>query len=143
MSEINANLRDHVQRIGFDLSLGRTHIAALVYIEELRLVKWRGDLLSLPNPGRMSDPPIARAFANFVTGAHGLQSRGLLTHSYTDSDKPKFEKRTDGTWLIQHSPKVWKVTPAGRLVIKLLKEAGIWQDYSVLLVRRESEAAAS
>lgn len=135
----NEHLRDHVQRIGFNLSLGRTHIAALVYLEELRKVKFRGDLVRIPN-SKMSAPPMMRAFANIVTGFHGLESRGLLIHTYVpDRDKPKFAKQDDGTWQIQHSSRVWKITPAGRLVIKLLQEAGIYADYSALLERPEVE----
>lgn len=136
---MNVNLREHVQRIGFDLSLGRSHIAALVYLEELRKVKWRGDLVRTPSGGRMTDPPIKRAFANIVTGFHGLEARGLLIH--TDGHKTAIKTDSSGgLMLIQHSPKTWHITPAGRAVIVLLKEAGLYQEFSEQLERKEIAA---
>lgn len=70
MNRVNEELRQHVTRVGFDLSLGRTHIAALV----------------------MLDAPFQRSFSHFVGGARGLQERGLVWHRMPPNNKTSIRK---------------------------------------------------
>jgi hypothetical protein len=115
----NPVLREHVTRVGFDLSLGKTHIAALVWIDMEN--KRRHHI-------RMNGAP----WNFFVTGAMGLQARGLVAHTPPprgcDRDK----------W---HLGRSFRITPAGRLVRDLLKEAGIWQEYEAAFPVVESVAS--
>jgi len=112
----NDMLRSHVTGIAFNLTLGKTHIAALVHLEEVLAhelthgVASRSQLPRNPNLG------------NFTTGASGLIARGLVTHQMPPArvyigDKPFSD--------------FWQITVAGRLVLDLLREAGIYQEYAV------------
>lgn len=89
----NDMLRSHVTGIAFNLTLGKTHIAALVRLEEI-------------GAGTRKDLRLG----NFITGVNGLLTRGLVIHV---------------------NQSVWQITPAGRLVLELLREAGIHQEYAV------------
>lgn len=104
---MNDLLRDHVTRVGFNLTLGKTHIETLTYLAD-----W-GDV----NPA-----DIPRTPASFVGAGHGLMRRGLLVHIMPPNrDEPNYRPpgaEPLGTW--------WKITPAGQLVLGLLEEAGIW-----------------
>jgi hypothetical protein len=131
MTDVNEHLRAHVTRVGFDLSLARSHIAALVYIEELRRNKWdAARICERPRGGH----PLARPFALFVSGARGLQDRGLLIHRMPTKSPPvDFSRDPDGTPHILHDPRTWRITPAGRHVLALLVEAGIYAEYASAL----------
>lgn len=111
----NGLLRAHVTRVGFDLSLGKSHIAALVYLTES--IQRRTYIST-----RWVEPIYHRPFANFATGCRGLEERGLLVHHYRE------KKRDAG--LHYH----YTVTKAGKLVVALLKEAGIYQEYAAALL---------
>lgn len=116
---MNDLLRDHVTRVGFDLSLGRTHVAGLVYLNE-SLAQRR----YIPS-NRVVSPTARRAFACFASGISGCISRGLVLHHYRE------DKRDDG--LKWH----YTITRAGKLVIDLLKETGLYQEYADALPRLE------
>lgn len=120
----NDLLRAHVTRVGFDLSMGKTHIAALVYLNEcLRQKRY------IPhNRTTVLDPGRYRAFSHFASGIGGCCERGLVLHHYRADKKGK----NDG--LKWH----YTITRAGRLVIDLLKEAGIYQEYADALPRLEA-----
>lgn len=116
----NELLRQHVTRVGFDLNLGKTHVAALVFIEtairEKRWIDSRGPVFRLVIPG-----------------LHGLEDRGLVVHHYDSryGSKGKWRDR-------DHPGRHYTVTRAGRLVRDLLKEAGIWQEYEAAMPQRPS-----
>lgn len=136
----NDLLRMHVTRVGFDLSLGKTHIAALVWIEELRVAKWDATYFRKPKSG-----PMHRAFNNLVSGFHGLEERGLVVHRYDPQQVMRFQQSNpvhrdeDGVLRIHHNPKVWKITKAGRLVIDLLKESGLYDEYAGQIRPRDNK----
>lgn len=121
---MNERLRQHVTRVGFDLTLGKTHIAALVYLDYC--IRHRVYLRTA------SHTP----FQWFATGARGLEERGLLVHHYEPREqRPKNAK--------DHLGRHYTITPAGKLVIGLLKEAGIWQEYEATLpIETAHEGAA-
>lgn len=121
MNETNALLREHVTRVGFDLTLGKTHIAALVYLNESITQK------RYINSNK-SERWAQRAFAHFASGMHGCEDRGLVIHHY------RSDKRDDG--LRWH----YTITKAGKLVVALLQEAGIYQEYADALPRMEGAA---
>ena len=123
----NEMLRAHVTGTAFALTLGKTHIAALVHLEEYLaadLTGWE----------RAKQPrPTTPHLGNFTTGASGLITRGLVTHTYPASDKH---------WANLPFSASWHITPAGRLVLALLKECGIWQEYATNPAAAESRSAA-
>lgn len=111
----NTALRDHATRVGFDLSLAKTQIAALVLLNEsLRQRRYI-------HSNHVTERSMRRTFAYFATGMHGCEERGLVLHHY----RP--DKRDDG--LKWH----FTITKAGKLVIDLLTEAGIYQEYAAAL----------
>lgn len=133
---MNLLLRRHLTRIGFNLTLGKTHIAALVFIDAtLRVgadVDWRDEgRLKASHPLTQLDTSVRheRDFNMFVPGCRGLQSRGLVIHH--QPPKPP-ASCTMGD--------IWQVTPAGEAVIVLLKESGIWDDYAAVLPDAAREA---
>lgn len=109
----NDMLRAHVTGTAFHLTLGKTHIAALVHLEEVI-----GAELTSGQAVRRRKPP---GLGNFVGGAAGLVARGLVTHVMP----------LDGE-IVNNKPfaEFWQITPAGRLVLALLREAGVWQEYA-------------
>lgn len=112
---VNNLLRSHVTGAAFHLTLGKTHIAALVHLEE----KLAADLTAneyVKQP-REKTPHLG----NFTTGAAGLVARGLVAHTYPTSG---------AHWADERFSAYWQITPAGRLVLQLLREAGIWQEYA-------------
>lgn len=115
----NEALRAHVTRVGFDLTLGKTHIAALVLLNEsLR----RNDWIST----QVASVGYRRTFSLFVPGVHGLQDRGLVIHNRPERGSRKRLRQ------------IWVITKAGKLVIDLLREAGIYQEYADALPRLEA-----
>lgn len=123
----NEALRAHVTRVGFDMSLGKTHIASLVYLNEC--LAQRRYIASHHASG-----PLAKAFSWFATGMHGCEDRGLVVHHYqsTRDLPPKERVQAERQGLKRH----YTITKAGRLVINLLKEAGIYQEYAEALPRK-------
>lgn len=118
----NDLLRAHVTSTAFVLSLGKTHIAALVHLEEALAADLSvNDHITAARNGQAPAPKPPH-LGNFTTGASGLIARGLVTHAYVPP-------RTD----ISDKPfsTFWQITKAGRLVLELLREAGVWQEYAV------------
>lgn len=128
MPVANPALREHVTRIGFDLSLAKSHIAALVWLD-----------VTLAHPmAQKRDPsgrtwmryvsgssPHRRAFAMFVPGVRGLIDRGLAWHEFPpDNAQP---------WA-----KIYGITSAGHHVIALLKESGIYQEFEAEIPMQET-----
>lgn len=113
----NDLLRSHVTGAAFHLTLGKTHIAALVHLEEVLAFEETCGLAVSRRGG-----PRHVHLGNFVTGASGLVARGLVHHDdpygpgVRHDDKPFAE--------------FWQITTAGRLVLQLLREAGVWQEYA-------------
>lgn len=111
----NDMLRAHVTGAAFHLTLGKTHIAALVHLEQVIAAEaLTGEVSSWPRPAGLG---------NFVSGASGLIARGLVTHTVplkADVSRVPFGE-------------FWQITRAGRLVLDLLRESGIWQEYAVLV----------
>lgn len=130
MSEINQQLREHVTRVGFDLNLTKTQIAALVWLDLVIKGKYR----QMRRPYKWSDPlgPIAQmANRNWVIGMRACISKGLAEHHYVPP------KRDSRGFVIPYQldiSKYYKITKAGRLCLDLLKEAGVYQDYAAPIV---------
>jgi len=121
MAEVNELLREHVLRTGFNLTLAKTQIAALVELHAAisRETWFRNSEIS----------PTWRAFhASWVSGVSGLERRGLVKHVYHQNE-PEYRGRP-GEMPVS---KAWEFTRAGELVIELLKEAGIYQHYAAAM----------
>lgn len=108
----NELLREHVTSTGFALTLGKTHVASLV-------------MLDTAITHKSSSVDLLRGRNNFVSGIHGCIDRGLVEHHY----QAKWQNRP-GNHLGRH----YSITKAGRLVIALLKEAGLYQEYAGFVV---------
>lgn len=129
MTEINQALRAHVTSAQFALVLGSTHIAALVQIDYhlRRNVSIDEDLKSNTIEDRDSpekrnkDGQHYRAFRHNATGVNGLIRRGLVHHSPPSGES--------GHWSKTKPEAIWEITDAGRLVIGLLRESGLWEDF--------------
>jgi hypothetical protein len=111
----NDMLRAHVTGTAFSLTLGKTHIAALAHLAEVLAYE------EIHGPCKRHELPRNPHLGNFTTGATGLLVRGLVTHT-----PPPPRTRMDDKPFGQF----WQITDAGRLVIGLLREAGIWQEYA-------------
>lgn len=111
---VNQAFRAYVTGSAFRLDLGKTLIEALVHIDWVLRLEAAG--------GHRLDPVTwVRSPSMFATGAPGLERRGLIWHRY---DGSRTDKRPFSDF--------YGVTPAGKLVIALLKEAGIWDEYAAL-----------
>lgn len=128
MANVNESFRSHVTSGKFVLTLGSSHIAALVWIEQqLRRDRSLEEELSSGHIARR-DPemghPLRRAFRSPGTG--GIISRGLVIHT----DPRYHEGAPADEWTRRKPSEFWTITPAGWAVVTLLVEAGIWQEYS-------------
>lgn len=130
MSAVNQALRNHVTSASFTLVLGSTHIAALVWTDHmLRRDRSFKEDHEEGIPRSEYDPPgVAlqpRAFANHATGMSGLFRRGLVVRLTAEphGGTPYAE------WASVKPSETWEITDAGRLVIGLLREAGLWAEY--------------
>jgi hypothetical protein len=141
---VNEAFRSHVTSTTFVLTLGASHIAALAHVaHELKRNRSIEEDLKNKTIDRRAKPrsgPLRRAFAHSATGMNGLVSRGLVIHHHL-----REEDRQPGKWTGHLKPTdIWTITRAGELVIELLTEAGIWQEFADVLPPLdafESEAA--
>ena len=130
MNVPNPFLRDHVTSTAFALSLGKTHVTALVRLDLELAAEVELDYMQVRG--------IARAHQMDVQARNGLVARGLVAHVSERNAHKYVAKEGDGS---HYAPgKVaydlmpigakWNITRAGRLVIELLQEAGIYQEYA-------------
>jgi hypothetical protein len=122
VAEVNELLREHVLRTGFSLVLTKTQIAAMV---QLDAAIERGKFVR-----RDEMAPTWLAFhGTFIGGVQGLERRGLVRHTF-HQNKHKYPE-----YPAQHMPasEAYEITEAGRLVIGLLREAGIYQHYATAM----------
>lgn len=107
-TQINEALRGHVTRTGFDLSLGKSHIAALIIIDLQE---------NFPTAESISEASSGRSIlSSFVSASHGLQERGLVWWNYIPHSN-------------QDPRAIRGLTTAGKLVLGLLKESGLYDEY--------------
>src|SRR5258706_7836078 len=103
MADINESLREHVTRIGFNLSLGKTHIAALVNIDHI-LKRNQSTIEELNSGGYKLNMRMPRVFNMFVSGQRGLIERGLVHHIADQRRKPG-ENISD-----MRPRRIWRIT---------------------------------
>lgn len=120
---VNDLLRSHVTSTAFNLTLGPTHIAALIYVD-IVLADGRPAVDEATNTLRTFDRPNWRPWNQFSTGFDGLERRGLVAH-ICDREREPGENE-----LHMKQSRIWEITPAGRAVIVLLKECGLYAEYS-------------
>jgi hypothetical protein len=137
---VNEFLREHVTRVGFDLSLGRSHVAALVWIDFAIKLDRGGSWNEDRRPRRNYSHGLGRAHAHFKTGMNGLQDRGLVV--WTDPRTIKLPRGVE-RWGELPARRIWRITAAGRLVIGLLREAGLYEEYAAALIMPRLHEEAS
>lgn len=124
MPEVNELLREHVTSTGFHLHLGKTHIAQLVELDiDLRRNMTYKEYV---DAGLYVVPH--NVFRTFSVSMGGLVRRGLVEHILP----AKYRQPGVSTQGLRKR-RIWRITPAGRLVVKLLQEVGIYQEYAALL----------
>lgn len=116
----NKFLREHVTRVGFSLTLAKTHIAALVELAEVYDRK-SFDTADIETRSFMRTGPHRHVFSHFVSGIRACMDRGLVLHHFNR------EKSLNGT---AHTRDHYTITAAGSAVITLLKESGLYQEYA-------------
>jgi hypothetical protein len=150
MSIANPLLRDHVTSAAFVLSLGKTHVAALVRLDLQLAAEVKLNSAMIPRGSEH-----AWLHRNDVTGMNGLMARGLVAHVYEQNKHKYVVKPGDDSWYkvgavdMDRMPvgQCWNITRAGRLVADLLKEAGLYQEYAgpllpLIEAERERRSAA-
>ena len=134
MSISNPLLRDHVTSAAFVLSLGKTHVAALVRLD----LELAAEVRLHPPALRIGGVPHARLHSHDGPGRDGLIRRGLVAHVYEQNKHKYVVKPGDdsiyvvGAVDLDRMPigQCWNITRAGRLVCDLLKECGLYQEYA-------------
>jgi hypothetical protein len=122
----NPVLREHVTSAAFALILGKTHVTALVRLDLELAAELTLDY------GQVRG--ISRAHQLDVQARNQLASRGLIV-SVWEENKRKWQYQEAGTgrWVTDFDKdpppgEHWHITRAGRLVIELLQEAGLYQE---------------
>ena len=135
----NESLRAHVTRVGFDLTLAKSAIAALVYIDQV--LRNKRDALAVEEP---RTGPMRRTFRLFAGGAQSLIERGLIRHTMPakGAGSRSYSVDADGVPHFYWDVKTYRITRAGRLVIGLLHETGIYEEYAQHLQIRGQEKTA-
>lgn len=128
MREAAANeaLREHVTRVGFDLTLSKTQIASLVYLDlAIRNKRTGSDHVPLNQMNAVA----RMTRSHLVGGFRGCIERGLVTHHYRE---PRKDARGFTIQSEFHRPlgTHYTITKAGRLMIGLLHECGLYEDYA-------------
>lgn len=147
----NEMFRDHVTSAGFVLTLGRTHLAALIRLDLELAANVRTTMAGPKGSIIKGDPSMERLHRHDVTGYAGLISRGLIRHVYEENKHRYRDKRASerqGRDVIDHQRmpvgEQWEITRAGRLVVDLLRECGLYADYAGPLgplIERERQRA--
>lgn len=108
----NEALRSHVTSIGFALTLSKNMIDTLVALDH-----FKGDFGAFVAWEYAGGKTRQKQFSHYVTTFRSLESRGLVraVHKYKDGYRDIEKSRH-------------QLTRAGKLVISLLKEAGLYQD---------------
>ena len=127
---MNEALREHVTSTAFALTLGKTHVAALVRLD----LELAAEVMV--RPPRQGE--YGRLHRNDVTGRNGLISRGLVIHVYEENKHRYVVKPSDRSLYqvgaVDHDRMpvgaCWNITRAGRLVADLLKECGLYQEFA-------------
>lgn len=115
---MNELLRRHVTDVGFLLTLRKTHIAALIFLNEsIEHGEWISHSHEIRGP-----------LSLFVPAARGLIDRGLVVHRDAPKRRPRNPHRLRA-WEKQHGfAWRWQITAAGKLVVGLLREAGLYSE---------------
>lgn len=103
----NNAFRQAVTSVSFHLTLSKTQVAAVVIIEESRR---RGVYIHGPH---------TTTWNLFVPAVSTLIHRGMVTHHPPKGPRP-------------HQPlsTYYKFTKVGRLVVQMLEEAGLYEEYA-------------
>ena len=116
---MNELLRQHVTRVGFNLTLSKNQIAELVHLDA-QLADGRA-LKERIGDGRELECGHRHILSNGTTYRRGLMGRGLVAHH------PSAEGADRGDDLMNSTTRDnWSITVAGHAVVALLKESGLW-----------------
>jgi hypothetical protein len=128
---MNELLRSHVTRVGFNLQLSKTQIAALIKLDT-DLADPRPFNEAIRDPSGRIDNPGRHILSNSVAALGALVARGLVVH---------YRPRDGVRDTLNNSLRdTWAITDAGHSVIALLKEAGLWDEVTAEIPYRQPPA---
>lgn len=115
----NQFLREHVTRVGFNLTLAKTQIAALVELCEVydSDISQRSDI---ETRSHFRTGPHRHVFSFWTSGIRACIDRGLVLHHFDEA------KSLKGLSVMKDH---FTITTAGWAVVTLLKESGLYQEY--------------
>jgi hypothetical protein len=123
---VNYELREHVTRVGFNLTLTKTQIAVMVYLDVMAKAKLDRSYYHHDRPKTSMAIP-TMVDRTFVPAIMGCERRGFITHH----PPVRYSITTDKAR--QPIYRTYRFTKAGRLMLALLKESGVYDDYSTSL----------
>jgi len=125
---------------GFVLSLGRTHIGALVYVDWMIGTRARSiqDELDAYRGGDptalLRETPSGHPWSHLVPGLKGVIGRGLIEETPGwQQHKRRYPTERGGDYFRFPRYRYYRFTRAGRHARSLLWEAGVWQEYAAQL----------
>jgi hypothetical protein len=141
----NPLLRAHATG-GFSLTLGTTHIAAMVYVDYTIRSKVPSvmDLINEPDRSFLltSSLPHKAPWSHYVPGIRGVLGRGLLIESAAwlqARRKHEMREAALGRNIAMHFPtwRMYRFTKAGVMARGLLQECGVWQEFAEQLAAHQ------
>jgi len=114
---MNPRFRNYVTDTAFKMSLGKTHITAMVAIKQAQIHKNGVDQLQIagyPDAMFQGYPRIAHEMGLWVGAVRSLEDKGLINIKESTLHLPYWERYT--------------ITQAGELVWALLIEAGLVEE---------------
>lgn len=117
------SFRNFSMRIGFNLCLSRAMLEMLCAVSDG--VQWDRALYRFGN----AIPE------NWIASTRSLEKRGLIQRKSPDEiEKHKYDDHIRGEWCC------WVLTPAGKLVVDLLKSAGMFIEADAAIQKKSRRA---
>ncbi len=125
---MNLALREHVTSVGFLLTLSKRQIEVMFFLEKaIEMNDWE--------PSGQS---------HFVSTTRALKARGLIETRNPPEDRVKELVRKGASTATIHkmygTSYRWRITEAGRLVLGLLRECGMEEDFGCKKFTQEKAA---
>jgi hypothetical protein len=142
----NPLLRQHATG-GFSLTLGTTHIAVMVHVDDVirRRVPSVMDMIAEPDRSYliMSSLPTKTPWNHYVPGLRGVIGRGLImeTAAWVAYKRKHDAYEAKHNRNFPHQFPTWRMyrfTKAGGMARGLLQESGVWQEFATELAAHQA-----